>query len=108
MLNVNVVFIIIFFLELKRQRTEPYNLREFDVTVATGAEQQLPMQCTETVDKQIQNYWRNHFYNAIIDTILSHLKLRFSEESQELAQATESFISLDFTNSLYFINHYKV
>jgi len=38
------------------QRTEPYNLREFDVTVATGAEQQLPMQCIETVDKQIQNY----------------------------------------------------
>ncbi|XP_050065414.1 zinc finger MYM-type protein 1-like [Aphis gossypii] len=73
-------------LESKRQRTEPYHLRDFNVTVVTGAEQQLPIQCTETVDKQIQNYWRNHFYNPIVDTILSHLKLRFSEESQELAQ----------------------
>jgi len=104
-----VVNVVIYFLGSKRQRTEPYYLREFDVTVATGAEQQLSIiQCTETLDKQIQNYWCNHFYYPIIDTIINHLKLRFSEESQELAQATESLMSLDYTNALYFINHYKV
>jgi len=63
---------------------------------------------TEDEQKSVQNYWCNHLYYPIIDSIINHLKQRFSEESQELALAADSFLNLDYKEALPFINHYEV
>lgn len=55
-----------------------------------------------------KKYWENNFYNPILDSIIIHLKTRFSEESQTLANSTEHFFKLDYDGALYFINYYKV
>jgi len=40
--------------------------------------------------------------------VLNNLKTRFSEESMKMASAVDNFFSLDFEESQYFIDHYKV
>lgn len=67
-----------------------------------------------TVASEVDNlevskqYWENHFYNLILDFIIIHLKTKYSEESQTLANSTEHFFKLDYNGALYFINQYKV
>lgn len=43
-----------------------------------------------------------------MDTVINNLKYRFSDESLLMANSVDSFCNLDYTNSLYFIDHYKV
>lgn len=88
-------------LDSKRNRREPNYLVDFNVTTTTAAE-------VENVENSVECYWRNHIYFVILDTVLNNLKTRFSEESMKMASAVDNFFSLDFEESQYFINHYKV
>jgi len=87
----------------KRQRRETQNLHDYVVFVTTGAE-------NEVVDSNttVEIYWQRVAYMPIIDSIVRHLKYRFSKESLLMASSVESFIKMDFVESSYFINHYKV
>lgn len=52
-------------------------------------------------------YWKT-IYMIIMDTVIVNLKYRFSEESLTMANSVDSFCKLNYDNSLYFIDHYKV
>lgn len=47
-------------------------------------------------------------YYQIIDCIVINLKKRFSSESLEMASSIDSFHKLNYEQSKYFIEHYKV
>lgn len=80
------------------------------ITGKESEEQSDNITLTSKVDKleTSKKYWENHFYNPVLDSIINHLKTRFSEESQTLANSTEHFFKLDYDRALYFINPYKV
>lgn len=52
-------------------------------------------------------YWRANIYYKVLDSIIGSLKLRFSEESQELALAVDQFLNLHYEDSSYFIELYS-
>lgn len=87
----------------KRQRRETQNLHDYVVFGTTGAE-------NEVVDSNTtaEIYWRRVAYIPVIDSVVRNLKHRFSKESLLMACSVECFIKMDFVESSYFINHYKV
>lgn len=80
------------------------------ITGKESEEQSDNVTVASKVDKleASKKYWENHYYNPVLDSIIIHLKNRFSEESQTLANSTENFFKLDYDGALYFINQYKV
>lgn len=50
----------------------------------------------------------NHLYYPIIDSIINHPKIKFSEENQVLVLASEGFLSINYKESLPFVNIYDV
>jgi hypothetical protein len=60
------------------------------------------------VSNSVETFWKNVAYMRILDTVITNLKYRFSDESLSMANLIDLFCNLDYTNSLYFINHYKV
>uniref|UniRef100_A0A2S2QJH6 Uncharacterized protein n=1 Tax=Sipha flava TaxID=143950 RepID=A0A2S2QJH6_9HEMI len=59
------------------------------------------------VSNSVETFWKNVAYMRILDTVITNLKYRFSDESLSMANLIDLFCNLDYTNSLYFINHYK-
>jgi len=47
-------------------------------------------------------------YYQIIDCIVTNLKKRFSPESLKMASSIDSFHKLNYDQSKFFIEHYKV
>ncbi|KAL5245991.1 hypothetical protein ACI65C_013399 [Semiaphis heraclei] len=84
----------------KRQRREPKNLHDYVLTTTTGAEEIEESTSVET-------FWKTTAYMCIMDTVINNLKYRFSDESLLMANSIDSFCNLDYTNSLYFTDHYK-
>ncbi|KAL4131423.1 hypothetical protein QTP88_008736 [Uroleucon formosanum] len=84
----------------KRQRREPKTLHDYVLTTTTGAEEIEESTSVET-------FWKTTAYMCIMDTVINNLKYRFSDESLLMANSVDSFCNLDYTNSLYFIDHYK-
>ncbi|XP_060855120.1 uncharacterized protein LOC132932772 [Metopolophium dirhodum] len=80
----------------KRQRRETQNLHDYVVFVTTGAE-------NEVVDSNttVEIYWQRVAYMPIIDSIVRHLKYRFSKESLLMASSVESFIKMDFVERCF-------
>lgn len=87
----------------KRQRRETQNLHNYVVFATTGAE-------NEVVDSNTaaELYWRRVAYMPVIDSVVRNFKFRFSKESLLMACSVECFIEMDFVESSYFINLYKV
>jgi len=71
------------------------------LTTTTGAEEIEESTSVET-------FWKTTAYMCIMDTVINNLKYRFSDESLLMANSIDSFCNLDYANSLYFIDHYKV
>ncbi|KAL4153779.1 hypothetical protein QTP88_001612 [Uroleucon formosanum] len=86
----------------KRKRQEPHNLKHFDTTATTSAEQNI-----NDTSETIENYFRKNAFFPVFDTILINLEKRFSAESLQMATAVDQFIQLNFEESLFFVDHYK-
>jgi len=80
---------------------EPKNLHDYVLITTTGAEEIEESTSVET-------FWKTTAYMCIMDTVITGLKYRFSDESLLMVNSIDSFCNLDYTNSLYFIDHYKV
>jgi len=87
----------------KRKRQEPHNLKHFDTTATTSAEQNI-----NDTSETIEDYFRKNAFFPVFDTILINLEKRFSAESLQMATAVDQFIQLNFEESLFFVDHYKV
>ncbi|KAL4125788.1 hypothetical protein QTP88_010028 [Uroleucon formosanum] len=87
----------------KRKRQEPHNLKHFDTTATTSAEQNI-----NDTGETIGDYFRKIAFFPVFDTILINLEKRFSAESLQMATAVDQFIQLNFEESLFFVDHYKV
>ncbi|KAL4135611.1 hypothetical protein QTP88_007209 [Uroleucon formosanum] len=86
----------------KRKRQEPHNLKHFDTTATTSAEQNI-----NDTSETIEDYFRKNAFFPVFDTILINLEKRFSAESLQMATAVDQFIQLNFEESLFFVDHYK-
>jgi len=87
----------------KRLRKKPYHLNTYVVNCTTSAE-------TEQIsifDNDIKNIWKVKYFN-ILDTIIINMKKRFSPVSLQMAMAIDSFTKLNFDESSFFIDNYKV
>lgn len=91
--------------ESKRNRKESIKLQSYYVSVKTGTEGNSKYKQDVDTDKQ---YWCSHGYYAVLDQIINHLELRFSNDSLELAFAIDNFLKLDMAKSMIFIDHYQV
>ncbi|KAL4083617.1 hypothetical protein QTP88_028933 [Uroleucon formosanum] len=60
----------------KRKRQEPHNLKHFDTTATTSAEQNI-----NDTSETIEDYFRKNAFFPVFDTILINLEKRFSAES---------------------------
>ncbi|KAL4149483.1 hypothetical protein QTP88_003426 [Uroleucon formosanum] len=87
----------------KRKRQEPHNLKHFDTTATTSAEQNI----NDTSDT-IEDYFRKNAFFPVFDTILINLEKRFSAESLQMATAVDQSIQLNFEESHFFVDHYKI
>lgn len=88
----------------KRRRREPNNLHDYVLTTTTSAENAS----YSSLENEIENYWKTSAYFIIMDSVVSNLKYRFSDESLAMANSVDSFCKLDTTDSMKFIDHYKV
>lgn len=91
----------------KRKRKETTKLDDYVVSTITGASDQNIEQYKDS-EITIKEYWKIHAFFPILDTLIINMKFRFSNQSLELAKSIENFFKLDYENSLYFINSYKV
>lgn len=89
----------------KRRKKEPSRLKEYAVTVTTAADFE---DCTNKNDSEAENYWKLNAFFAIMDTIISNMKRRFSTESLQIATSADCLMQFDFNGSLHLIDHYKV
>lgn len=87
----------------KRKRFEPASLRNFVLTMTTGAENE---NCIS--ETNVKDFWKTHAYYTIIDEVVNNMKTRFSPESLQLAVGIDYFCDLDYEKSLFFIQQYKV
>lgn len=53
-------------------------------------------------------YWKTNAFYPILDTIIFNMKRRFSDESLKLATSIDNLLKLNFEESSFFIEHYKV
>ncbi|KAL5241645.1 hypothetical protein ACI65C_009055 [Semiaphis heraclei] len=86
--------------EPKRQRKEPRFLKGFDVTIATGAEEN-----NRIIDEK--TYWKTTAFFPILDTVIFNIKRQFSEESFQMATSIDRLLKMDFEGSHFIIDHYK-
>lgn len=56
----------------------------------------------------IEDYFRKNAFFPVFDAILINLEKRFSTESLQMATAVDQFFQLNFEESLFFVDHYKV
>ncbi|VVC26411.1 Hypothetical protein CINCED_3A022989 [Cinara cedri] len=75
----------------------------FDTTATTSAEQII----NDTIET-IYDYFRKNAFFPVFDAILINLEKRFSTESFQMATAVDQFFQLNFEESLFFVDHYKV
>ena len=85
----------------KRKKTLPSNLADFSPESTVGRIQE------SSTSLNAVEYWRANIYYKVLDSIIGSLKLRFSEESQELALAVDQFLNLHYEDSSYFIEIYS-
>ncbi|KAF0763464.1 zinc finger MYM-type protein 1-like [Aphis craccivora] len=87
----------------KRKRKEPAVLKDFRVTTTTGAD-------GGGIDYEdnAKEYWKNHAFYPVIDSIIVNMKHRFSPDSLKLAISIDNFINLDYKQSEIFVNKYKL
>lgn len=85
----------------KRRKKESNYLKEYDVTILTGAEQ------TEHFNNNsdVECYWKWNAFFIIMDKIISNMKSRFSTESLQIATSTDYLLQFNYDNSLYLIDH---
>lgn len=76
-------------------------MSNFYVTSTTSAKQEVSAQVTN------EGFWQIKYY-AVLDSIIENLIRRFSSQSLELAHSVDNFFLLDFKESKFFINYYKV
>lgn len=88
----------------KRRRRESNNLHDYVLTTTTSAENAS----YSSLENEVENYWKTSAYFVIMDSVVSNLKYRFSDESLAMANSVDSFCKLDTTYSMKFIDHYKV
>lgn len=88
----------------KRRRRESNKLHDYVLTTTTGAENES----YSSLENEVESYWKTSTYFVIIDSVVSNLKYRFSDESLAMANSVDSFCKLDISNSMKFIDHYKV
>ncbi|KAL4099097.1 hypothetical protein QTP88_023584 [Uroleucon formosanum] len=89
-------------MQKKKEPQEPHNLKHFDTTATTSAEQNI-----NDTSETIEDYFRKNAFFPVFDTILINLEKRFSAESLQMATAVDQFIQLNFEESLFFVDHYK-
>jgi len=87
----------------KRRRTETKTLKDYHVTVTTAAENSMYED-----DSSKKKYWEEHANYPILDAIIVSLSTRFSEESLNIAIAVDELFKLNFQQSSFLINYYKV
>ncbi|KAF0723115.1 zinc finger MYM-type protein 1-like [Aphis craccivora] len=87
----------------KRRRRELNKLHDYVLTTTTSAENAS----YSSLENEVENYWKISAYFVIMDSVVSNLKYRFSDESLAMANSVDSFCKLDTTNSMKFIDHYK-
>jgi len=73
----------------KRLKREPNHLKDFHLSSTTSTEQ------TDENEKQLF-------------TIVTNIKKRFSPESLKMATAVYNFMKLNYDDSTFFIENYKV
>jgi len=68
------------------------------ITSKESEEQSDNVTVASKVDKleASKKYWKNHYFNPVLDSIIIYLKNKFSEESQTLANSTENFFKLEY------------
>ncbi|KAL4131875.1 hypothetical protein QTP88_009116 [Uroleucon formosanum] len=89
----------------KRNRKEPNDLNNFIVTARTSA------QYTELTESNVQttkDFYRINAYYVILDTPVTKLKERFSNDSLQMGISVDNFFQLKFEESQFFIDHYQV
>lgn len=87
-------------LGLKRRRRESTRLHDHALTTTTTAENDFYSSLANDVE--------NYYYFVIVNSVIANLKYRFSDESLTMASSVDSFFKLDTTNTMKFIDHYKV
>lgn len=96
----------------KRKRTESRLLKDYAVMSTTGSNDLDSIDSNQSntepdsVSLALKDSLRINIYFRILDTIIGHLKIRFSPESQEMANAVDNFFKFDFEASSSFIDHY--
>lgn len=92
----------------KRKKTENVHLRNYVVEASTSAVEENERILFQSIaENPAQRFWLITVYYRSLDTIINHMKIRFSAESQNLAVAVQNFLQMNFDGSLEFIQHYS-
>ncbi|XP_025412996.1 uncharacterized protein LOC112685357 isoform X2 [Sipha flava] len=71
---------------------------------------QLQIQYTEFTQSNVQtteDFYRINAYYVILDTLVTKLKERFSNDSLQMGVSVDNFFQLKFEESQFFIDHYQ-
>lgn len=93
----------------KRKKTESKYLKGFAVLSTIGAnEDEMPIEIepSESGLDRTSQFWLINIFYRVLDSIINHMKIRFSPESQQFALSVDNFLKLDFEGSDLFIRHY--
>lgn len=74
------------------------------LTTTTGAENDS----YSSIENEVESYWKTSTYFVIMDSVVSNLKYRFSDESLAMVNSVDLFCKINSTDSMKFIDHYKV
>lgn len=80
-------------------------MRNFIVTASTSAQYTEP---TQRNMQTTEDFYRINAYYVILDTLVTKLKERFSNDSLQMGISVDNFFQLTFEESQFFIDHYQV
>ncbi|KAE9545059.1 hypothetical protein AGLY_000602 [Aphis glycines] len=84
----------------KRLRKESSQLKDFVCSSTTSSSD-------DHIVETKKEYWKKKAYYCILDTIINILKIRFSEESLQVASSVDSLLKLNFEGSSFLVDHHK-
>ena len=88
----------------KRKKTENVRLKEYVVEASTSVVDEFEETLAQsTMENPAQRFWLTTVYYRSLDSIINHMKIRFSPESQKLAAAVHNFLQMNFDSSIEFI-----
>ena len=91
----------------KRKKTENVRLKEYVVEASTSVVDEFEETLAQsTMENPAQRFWLTTVYYRSLDSIINHMKIRFSPESQKLAAAVHNFLQMNFDSSIEFIQLY--